>query len=170
MTARRPESPSTFVAISAIALIVVIVLFQDVIDPPPQIGCNTSLVPSTFQMALVPGHLVAAAVLCGCLWALGASRVALGAVAAVAFAGVVIPSVFAVLGLVAVVAASTLGTIAIVVLLIRLAITARKVHEPAERRAANALNARVTIWLALLFLLPTNLAIAYLRGASVWCF
>jgi hypothetical protein len=170
MTARRPESPSTFIAISAIALIVVAVLFLDVIDPPTDGTCNTSLLPSTFQMTLVPAHLLAAAVLCGCLWALGASGIALGAVGAVAFAGVVVPGVFGVLGLVAVVAASTLGSIAVVALLIRLAITARKVHDPAERRAANALNARVTIWLALLFLLPTNLAIAYMRGADLWCF
>ena len=112
-------------------------------------------------MTLVPGHLVAAAVLCGCLWALGASGIALGAVGAVALAGVVVPGVFGVVGLVAVVAASTLGTIAVVALLIRLAITCAQSARPRPSAASPTRSTRAcTIWLALLFLLPTNLAIA----------
>ena len=66
--AARPN-PYVPLLIGALALGGVVYLFQSVLEPVRD-GCNTSLVPSTFAMALVPAHLAAAFVLAGCIWAI----------------------------------------------------------------------------------------------------
>ena len=59
MAARQPTLLP--VAIGALALAAVVVLFQSILEPAGDHGCNTTLVPSTFATALAPAHLAAAA-------------------------------------------------------------------------------------------------------------
>jgi hypothetical protein len=66
MAARRPTLLP--LALGALALAAVAVLFQSILEPVGGDGCNTSLLPSTFATVLAPAHLVAAAVLAACIW------------------------------------------------------------------------------------------------------
>ena len=170
MPTRPSESPAIPVAIGALALAGVIWLFQGVLESPQELSCNTSLPPGTFRSALAPAHLMVAAVLVGCLWSLGANRVALAVVGAVALVSAVIAPVFGVIGLVAVVVGPTVGGLAILAVLIRTAIVARSVREPPERRAAFIMCAQYALWIGLVFVLPASVVFAYLRGASIFCF
>src|SRR3954451_24059930 len=141
MPARRSESPAIVFAIGAMALLAVVLLFQVALEPAPHRPRSPSLAPSAFQATLVPAHLGAAAILGGCLWKLGADRRGLAAVAAFALVSIVVPGVFGLVGWVAVLAAPTLGAVAVVALLIRTVLVARSVHDAAERRAAFAASA-----------------------------
>jgi hypothetical protein len=170
MPTRRSDSPTLPFAVGALALLGVIWLFQGVLDAPDSLACNSSLPPGPYRSAFAPAHLAAAAVLVGCLWSLGENRVALGIASAAVLVCAVVPPVFGVVALVAVVAAPTIGGAAALALAIRAAIVARRVREPAERRAAFTRCARYSLWLALVLLLPASAVFAYLRGASVICF
>jgi hypothetical protein len=170
MPARPSVSPMIVLAVGALALLGVVWLFQGVLDSPQELGCNSSLPPGTYRSAFAPAHLAVAAVLVGCLWSLGENRTALGIAGAVAILCAVVPPVFAVIALVAVVTAPTIGSAAALVLVIRTAIVARRIREPMERRAALTQCARYSLWLALVMLLPASAVFAYLRGASIFCF
>jgi hypothetical protein len=170
MPAQRSDPAAIVFAIGALTLLAVVALFQVVLEPPASSRCSTSLAPGTFRSMLVPLHLGAAAILGGCLWELDANRRALAAVAAFALLSVVVPGVFGIFGWVVVLAAPSLGLLAVIALLIRTAIVVRSVREPAERRAALAGHARMALWLGLVVALPANLAFAWLSGVSVFCF
>ena len=142
MPTRPAQSPTIVVAIGALALLGVIWLFQGVLESPQELGCNTSLPPGPYRSALAPAHLAVAAVLVGCLWSLGTNPIALAVVGAVALLSAAVSYVFAVIALVAVVVGPTLGGIAILALVIRAAIIARSVRDPAERHAAFVTCAR----------------------------
>jgi hypothetical protein len=169
MPAQRPGSPTIVFAIGALALLAVVALFQVVLEAPPSGPCTTSLAPGPFKAWLVPAHLAAAAILGGCLWELGANRRGLAAVAVFALACFVVP-IFGLVGWLAVIAAPTIGALAVGALLINTAIVARTVRDPAERRAALTGSARAALWVGLLLVLPANLAFAWLSGVSVFCF
>jgi hypothetical protein len=109
-------------------------------------------------------------VLIGCLWSLGEKRIALGVAGAVALLSAAIPIVFAPIAIVVVVIGPYLGPIAILAVALRTTIVARRVREPAERRAAFTACARDALWLGLVLLLPASAIFAYLRGASIFCF
>ena len=81
MPTQRPSSPALVFAIGALALLGVIALFHVVLEAPSSTPCSSSLAPGPFRATLVPAHLAAAAILVGCLSALGANRRALAAVA-----------------------------------------------------------------------------------------
>lgn len=170
MPAQRPSSPAIAFAIGALALLGVIALFQLVLEAPSSTPCSSSLAPGPFKAALVPAHLAAAAILIGCLYALGANRRGLAAVAAFALVSVVIPGLFGLVGFVALLAAQMLGLLAIPALLICTVVVMRAVRDPAERRAALTSTARVALWLGLTVALPANLASAWLSGVSLFCF
>ena len=55
-------------AAGALALSAVVVVFQSILEPVRDDGCNTSLFPSPFAPALAPAHLAAAVVLAACIW------------------------------------------------------------------------------------------------------
>ena len=162
-------------AVGALAFAGVLVLFQSILEPVRD-GCNTSLVPSAFASALVPVHLAAAAVLGGCIWVISGprpgpwTRRGLAAVLAYALVSVAVPDLFEPLGFVAVFAAPTVGSLAVLALLIRALVTARSGRDRAERARAHAQTARGLLWLALLLGLPASLAYAWLSGVSVFCF
>jgi hypothetical protein len=173
MTARRPTLLP--LAVGALALAGVVVLFQSILEPVRD-GCNTSLVPSTFATALAPAHVAAAGVLAACIWAMSGPRpgpwTRWGLAAALTFAlvSVAVPGVFAPVGFVAVFAAPTLGSVAVLALLIRALVTARSGGARAERARAHAQTARWLLWLGLLLGLPASVAHAWLSGASAFCF
>ena len=93
----------------------------------------------------MPAHLAAAAILLGCLYALGANRRALAAVGAFVLVALVVPGIFGLVGFAALLAAEMLGLLAIPALLICTAIVVRSVRDPAERRAALVTNARIAL-------------------------
>ena len=173
MAARQP----TFLplAVGALALAGVVVLFQAILVPVTD-GCNTSLIPSTYASALAPAHVVAAAVIAACIWVLSGPRpgpwTRWGLAAALTFALVsaAVPGVFAPVGFVVAFAAPTLGLLAVVALLIRTVVTERSGRSPAERARAHAQTARGLLWLGLLLGLPASFTFAWLSGASAFCF
>jgi hypothetical protein len=83
---------------------------------------------------------------------------------------VVLPDLFELVGFVAVFAAPTLGSVAVLALLIRTVVTSRSDWAPAERARAHAETARWLLWLGLLLGLPASLSYAWLSGASAFCF
>ena len=169
MAARQPTLLP--LAIGALALAGVIVLFQSILEPARYDGCNTSLVPSTFASALVPAHLAAAVVLAACIWVVSGPRPGpwtssgLAAALTYALASVAVPDLFQLVGFVAVFVAPTLGSLAVLALLVRAVVTA-----PAERARAHAQTARWLLWLGLLLGLPASLSYAWLSGANAFCF
>jgi hypothetical protein len=170
MATQHSGSPAIVVAIGALALIGVVWLFWGVLESPQELSCNTSLPAGPYRDAFVPAHLAVAAVLIGCLWSIGENRIALGFAGAAALLSAAVPIVFTPIALVVVVLGPYLGPVALLAVAIRTALVARRVHEPAERRAAFVTCARYALWLALGFLLPASAVLAYLRGASIFCF
>ena len=170
MPAQRPGSPAIAFAVGALALLGVFALFQLVLEAPSSTPCSSSLAPGAFRAALVPAHLAAAAILIGCLYELGANRRGLAAVAVFALVSLVIPALFAVVGVAAVLAVQLLMYLAIPALLISTVVVLRWLRDPAQRRAALVSNARIALWLALTVALPANLAFAWLSGVSLFCF
>ena len=81
------------------------------------------------------------------------------------------PGVFEPVGFVAVFAAPTLGSLAVLALLIRTLVTARsgRAREPSAP-ARTPQTARWLLWLGLLLGLPASAAYAWLSAASVFCF
>jgi hypothetical protein len=161
-------------AIGALALAAVVVLFQSILDPVRD-GCNTSLVPSTFASALAPAHVVAAAVLAACIWAMSGPRpgpwTRRGLAAALTYAlACLVPGVFLPVGFVAVFAAPTIGSLAVLALLIRTLVVARSAWPIEARARAHAETARWLLWGGLLLALPASAAYAWLDGVSVFCF
>jgi hypothetical protein len=124
----------------------------------------------------VPVHLAAAVVLAGCIWAASGprpgpwTRRGLAATLTFALVCVVVPDVFGIVGFVAVFAAPTVGSAAVLALLIRAVVTARSGWAPAERARAHAGTARGLLWLGLLLGLPASVSYAWLSGASAFCF
>ena len=173
MTARQPTLLP--LAVGALAFAGVVVLFQSILEPVRD-GCNTSLIPSTFATALVPAHLAAAAVLAACIWVVSGPRpgpwTRRGLAAALAFAVVcvAVPDIFEPVGFVVVFTAPTLGSAAVLALLIRALVTARSEMAPGERARTYAQTARWLLWLGLLLGLPASVTYAWLSGASVFCF
>jgi hypothetical protein len=173
MAARQP----TFLplAVGALALAGVVVLFQAILVPVTD-GCNTSLIPSTYASALAPAHVVAAAVIAACIWVLSGprpgpwTRWGLAAVLTYALASAVVPGVFELVGFVAVFAAPTLGSLAVLALLIRMLVTARSGRPPEERARAQAQAARCLLWGGLLLGVPASAAYAWLDAANAFCF
>jgi hypothetical protein len=162
-------------AIGALAFAAVVVLFQSVLEPVTDDGCNTSLMPSTFASALAPAHVVVAAVLAACIWAMSGPRpgpwTRRGLAAALAYAvACLVPGVFAPVGFVAVFAAPTIGSLAVLALLIRTLVIALRGGAGGERTRAHAETARLLLWLGLLLGLPASAAYAWLDGVSVFCF
>jgi hypothetical protein len=153
MPAQR--SPAIVLAVGALALLAVVLLFQLLLEAPPSVSCSTSLGPGAFSTLLVPAHLAAAAVLWGCLFRLGANRGALAAAAAYALACLVVPGLFVLVAWPAVALAPLIGLVAVAALL---------------RAALDARHARGALWIGLLFALPANLGYAWLSGASPFCF
>src|SRR4051812_11766655 len=104
MAARHPTLVP--LAVAALVMAAVVVLFQDVLEPVRDDGCNTTLVPSTFATALAPAHLAAAAVLAACIWVASGPRpgpwIRRGLAAALAYgvASTVVPGLFAPVGIV----------------------------------------------------------------------
>jgi hypothetical protein len=162
-------------AIGALTLAGVVVLFQSILEPVRD-GCNTSLIPSTFASALVPAHLAAAAVLAACIWTVSGprpgpwTRRGLAAVLTFALVCVVAPGVFELVGFVAVFAAPILGSLAVLALAIRALLTAGSSLAHAERAGVYAQTARWLLWLGLVLGLPASVAYAWLSGASAFCF
>jgi hypothetical protein len=173
MAARAPALLP--LAIGALALAGVVVLFQSILVPVTD-GCNTSLIPSTFASALAPAHLAAAAVLAACIWVLSGprpgpwTRWGLAAALTYGLVSAAVPGVFELVGFVAVFAAPTLGSAAVLALLIRMLVTARSGRPPAERARAQAQTARWSLWGGLLLGVPASAAYAWLDGASAFCF
>jgi hypothetical protein len=170
MSAQRPGSPAIAFAVGTLALLGVYLVFHVVLEAPSSTPCSSSLAPGPFRTALVPVHLAAAAILIGCLHELGASRRGLAAVAVLALVSLVVPAVFALIGVAAVLAMQLLIYLAIPALLICTVVALRWLRDPAERRAALVGTARVALWLGLTVALPANLAFAWLSGVSLFCF
>jgi hypothetical protein len=170
MPAQRPGSPAIAFAVGALALLGVFLMFQFVLEAPSSTPCSSSLVPGPFRAALVPAHLAAAAILIGCLYELGANRRGLAAVAVFALLSLVVPTLFALIGVAAVLAMQMLIYLAIPALLICTVVALRWLRDPAERREALVSNARIALWLGLTVALPANLAFAWLSGVSLFCF
>ena len=173
MAARQPTLLPF--AIGALALAGVVVLFQSILEPVRD-GCNTSLVPSTFESALAPAHLAAAGVLAACIWVISGprpgpwTRRGLAAALTYALVSVAVPELFEPIGFVAVFAAPTVGLLAVLALAIRALVTAGSSLAPAERARAYAQTARWLLWLGLVLGLPASVAYAWLSGVSVFCF
>ena len=174
MADRRPTLLP--LAVGALALAGVIVLFHSILEPVRADGCNTRLMPSTFASALGPAHLAAAVVLAACIWVMSGprpgawTRWGLGAAVTYALACATVPGVFAPVGFVAVFAAPMLGPLAVLALLIRVIVTARSRLPADERARAHAQTARSLLWVGLLLGLPASAADAWLSGVSVFCF
>jgi hypothetical protein len=174
---RMAARPTPFVplAVGALALGGVVILFQSILEPVRD-GCNTSLVPSTFATALVPAHLAAAVVLAGCIWAISGpdpgpwTRRGLAAALTYAVASAAVPALFTPVGFVAVFAAPTVGSLAVLALAIRTLVTMRSGWPAAERAREHAKTARWLLWLGLLLGLPASVAYAWLNAVSVFCF
>ena len=173
MAARQPTILP--LAIGALALAGVVVLFQSILEPVRD-GCNTSLIPSPFATVIVPAHLAAAVVLAGCIWVISGplpgpwTRRGLAAALTFAVVSVAVPGVIELVGFVMVFAAPTLGSAAVLALAIRALATERSDRPRAERTRAHAQTARWLLWLALLVGLPASFTYAWLSGASVFCF
>jgi hypothetical protein len=173
MAARRPTLLP--LAIGALALAGVVLLFQSILEPVRD-GCNTSLIPSTYASALAPAHVVVAIVLAGCIWVLSGprpgpwTRRGLAAALTYALASAVVPGIFQLVGFAAAFVAPTLGAAALLALLIRMLLTARSGRPPAERAEAQARTARWLLWGGLLLGVPASAAYAWLGAASPFCF
>ena len=163
-------------AIGALALAGVVVLFQPVLEPVAADGCNTSLVPSTFATAIAPAHLAVAVVLAACIWAISGprpgawTRWGLGAALTYALASAAVPGIFTPVGFVLVIVAPLLGSLGLLALLIRALLTARAGLDRAERAREHAETARWLLWLGLLLGLPAGASYAWLSGVSLFCF
>jgi len=174
MVARQPTLVP--LAVGALTLAAVWALFQSVLEPVRDSGCNTTLIPSTFATALAPAHLAAAAVLAACIWVTSGPRpgpwVRRGLAAALAYgvASTAVPGLFAPVGLVVVLGGSVLGPLVVVVLVIRTIVTVCGSLPPEERRREHAETARWLLWAALLLGVPASATYAWLSGVSLFCF
>jgi len=159
----------------------VLVVFWVVLHPVDAGRCNTSLLASPFKSALAPVHLVAAAVLSGCVWMMSALRRGralpgkltlggLGVVWAWVMASIADPELINLAVLVGVFAAPTVGLLALIALAVR-AHRTRTSAQPAEVKwRDHARTTQILLWGALLIGLPANLGYAYMRGADLFCF
>jgi hypothetical protein len=162
------------------AALAVTATFHLLLRPAESVSCNTSLLDSTFKTALVPVHLAAAALLSGCLLALGARRAggrpdratsfALGAVWAYALGCVIEPALFGPTAFLAVIAAPTLGIVLLVVLAIRALAIRRSARSHDALWLDHARSAQVALWAALVLGVPASLSYAWLSGAHAFCF
>jgi hypothetical protein len=176
---RRATAGSLMAAVLVAACLVV--TFAVLLHPPEPVSCNTSLLDSPFRTALVPVHLAAAAVLSLCLWVLSAhgrgARIpgrptlwALAGVWAYALASVAEHDLFGVIGMVAVVAAPTIGLVALVVLIVRALLVERSAAPPRARWLDHARSTQLLLWGGLVLGLPASVSYAWLSGASFFCF
>jgi hypothetical protein len=174
MAAHRPTLLP--LAVGALALAAVVVLFQSILEPVTDAGCNTSLLPSTFATALGPVHLAAAVVLAGCIWVMNGprpgpwTRRGLAAALSYALASAVVPGIFAPVVFVVVFGAPVIGPLAVFALLVRTLLTARSGLPASERAHEHAETARWLLWFGLLLGVPASAAYAWLSGVSLFCF
>ena len=174
MAARRPTLLP--VAIGALALAAVVVLFQSILEPVGDDGCNTTLLPSTFATVLAPAHLAAAGVLAACIWWISGprpgawTRRGLAAALAYGLASTAVPGLFAPVGFVIVFGGPILGPLVALVLVVRTVLTLRSPAPPEERRREHAETARWLLWAALLLGVPASATYAWLSGVSLFCF
>jgi hypothetical protein len=157
----------TIVALAVAAA--VLVTFWIALEPVAVDGCHTSLAPSTFRDALIPVHVAAAAVLSACVLALSTRRGTLAGLAigwTYVLASLAHHDLFGVLGLVAVVAAPTIGLLGVLALLVRTLVALRAGADWSD----HALSVQVVLWGALVIGLPANLAYAWSAGADFFCF
>jgi hypothetical protein len=124
-------------------------LFAVLLEPVRTVSCNTSLIDGPYKSAMVPAHLLAAAVLS---WRIGRSRWLL-AVWAVIVACLVFPALLSLIVTVAVFVAPLVG--------VALAIAAI-----ANLRAV----APVLPWACLVLGLPASVGYVWLAGANPFCF
>jgi hypothetical protein len=163
-------------AVGALALSAVVVVFQSILEPARDDGCNTSLFPSPFATALAPAHVAAAVVLAACIWWASGPRpgpwIRRGLAAALAYglASAAVPGLFAPVGLVIVFGGPVLGPLVVLVLVIRTLVTvcARLPREARDREHAE--TARWLLWAALLLGVPASATYAWLSGVSLFCF
>jgi hypothetical protein len=174
MAARQPTLLP--LAVGALALAAVVVLFQSILEPVADDGCNTALLPSTFATALAPAHLAVAMVLAACIWWMNGPRpgpwIRRGLAAALAYglASIAVPGLFTPVGIVIVLGGSVLGPLVVLVLLIRTLVTMRAGLPPEERRREHAETAHWLLWAALLLGVPASATYAWLSGVSLFCF
>jgi hypothetical protein len=174
MAARQPTLLP--LAVGALALATVVVLFQEILHPLGDDGCNTTLLPSTFATALAPAHLAAAAVLAACIWVASGPRpgpwVRRGLTAALAYgvASAAVPGAFAPVGIVVVFGGPVLGPLVALVLVIRTVVTVCARLPREQRRREHAETARWLLWAALLLGVPASATYAWLSGVSLFCF
>jgi hypothetical protein len=167
-------------SLAAVTLVAAAVLmtFWVALRPVDVGGCHTSLAPSAFTSALIPVHVVAAAVLSAFAWALSARRrgrtlpgrptlYALIAGWAYVLASLAKHGLFGLLAITAMVAAPTIGVLGALALLVRTLIALRA---PAPAWSDHAFSVQVLLWGALLIGLPANLAYAWSGGADIFCF
>jgi hypothetical protein len=170
------------VTLSSLAVVLVvaaalIVTFWVALEPVQIEGCHTRLAESTFKSALIPVHVAAMAVLAVFAWLISARRrgralpghPTLGALAAgwlYVAASLADHDLFGLLGLVAVVAAPTVGLLGVVALLVRTLVALRGGADWGD----HAFSVQVLLWGALVIGLPANLAYAWSSGADFFCF
>ena len=161
MDALRRTTLTTVAACGAVAAGLWL-LFGVLLEPVRE-GCNTSLIDSPYATALVPAHLIGAAVLTTVLRRPRGVLIAVWVVIAVCL---VLPGIFGVIGFAAVFAGPLIGIPALLALAIGAAVNARR----PDRWAKFAPMATALAWGVLLLGLPASVSYAWLEGASAFCF
>jgi hypothetical protein len=181
---RRPTLVAVALAVACVAIPAL--LFGLVLQPEESLSCSTHLLPGPYADALLPVHLAALAILAGAVAWLGALRsparrvprrtvLALAALAVVLGAALASVWFAALVGAAALIGSVPVGIALLVNLLLRgvAAIRRRPAGDPrpdAQRWADDARDAEMALWAALVVGVPASYALAYVNGASLFCF
>src|SRR4051794_15935807 len=150
----------TWMAVATAVTAGVVLTFWVVLHPVAHDRCVTSLAPSTFSSALIPIHVVAAAVLSAGVWMLGARRRGLplpdrptlwglGIGWTYVAATLLDHDLFGLLALASFVAAPTVGILAVLALLVRTLLAQRAGGEDDALWRDHAFSAQVLLWVGL---------------------
>lgn len=181
---RRPALVAIALAVGCIA--VPVLVFALILDPGGDRGCSTELPDGTYADLLLPVHVAAFAVLAATALWLGARRSPGGRVprqvvlplvvlAAVLACALISDWMAALIGAAAVLAIIPLALALAVNGLVEYAAGRRRARtgearDEAQRWEDRARAAQGLLWAALAIGVPASYAIAYVNGASLFCF